>query len=349
MAAQVPQLKFVDRTFNYQNQRSRDIFNFILENNISSHFHFEIGAHLLDEETLQLLEKVPPGMFQFEIGVQSTLPATLQKISRQASLEKLAENVQRLRRQDNIHLHLDLIAGLPGESYSQCLQSLDWTAALRPHHLQLEPVKLLPGAPLRAQAEELGIFFDPNPPYSLLRSADISYHELEKLRGISRLLDLLANSGRFAYLLPLLISKFGGLSACLEELDCYWREADLYQGPIQLRATYLRVDNFLQSRLSEQEVAPYREALARDYAHNERVVSGSQPDFFTQTVTAEERQQVRRQVKEEIAGFERSGKIQFFAAPFEHLTDYPGRVILIFLYQTKTKQGLRVKEIALQN
>ena len=145
--AEVPQIKFVDRTFNYDNHRSREILKFILRQNRCSHFHFEIGAHLLDEKTLQLLEKVPAGMFQFEIGVQSSVPATLEKIGRRASLDTLAENVRRLRKADNIHLHLDLITGLPGEDYKQFLRSLDWTAQLRPHHLQVEPVKLLPGAP----------------------------------------------------------------------------------------------------------------------------------------------------------------------------------------------------------
>lgn len=346
--AEVPQIKFVDRTFNYDNQRSREIFAFILEQNRSSHFHFEIGAHLLDEETLQLLTTVPPGMFQFEIGVQSTLPETLQKIGRRASLDTLAENVRRLRKTDNIHLHLDLITGLPGEGYRQFLHSLDWAAGLQPHHLQVEPVKLLPGAPLRLQADDLALSFDPNPPYSILRSADIDYAELEKLRGVSRLLDLLVNSGRFEFLLPLLSAKFNGLAACLEDLDCYWREENLYQGPKPLRETYLQVYAYLQCRFAETEIDPYREALARDYAHHERVVGGSAPEFFSVDLNEQERELVRIQVKQEIAQLERSGKIQFFAAPFNHLPESSGRRVLIFLYLNKSGQGQQVKELQLR-
>lgn len=345
--ADVPQIKFVDRTFNYQNQRSREIFSFILQHNRSSHYHFEIGAHLLDDDTLDLLETVPPGMFQFEIGVQSTLPATLKNVGRRASLDKLATNVQRLRRADNIHLHLDLIAGLPGESYAQFLYSLDWTAGLNAHHLQLEPVKLLPGAPLRQQAEKFGLVYDPHPPYSILRAPDIDYTELERLRGISRLLDLLQNSGRFNHLLPLLIAYFDGLSGCLTHIDEYWRLNNLYQNPKSLRELYFLIYAYLSQQFSEPGIEPYREALARDYANNERVVAGSEPEFFAHDLTGNEQELVRLRVKQEVAQLDRSRKIQYFAARFELLPERSGRTILIFLYLTKTGKGQRVQEVFL--
>lgn len=348
--AEVPQIKFVDRTFNYHSQRAQEIFQFVLAKNRSSHFHFEIGAHLLDEATLQLLETVPAGMFQFEIGVQSTLPATLEKIGRRASLETLAENVIRLRNKGNIHLHLDLIAGLPGENYRQFLDSLDWTAALNPHHLQLEPVKLLPGAPLRAQADELGLQFDPNPPYSVLRSADLAYAELERLRGIGRLLDLLVNSERCRFLLPLLSDRFQGLANCLEDIDCYWREKNLYRGTKSLRELYFLLYGYLRQRFPETQRRKYQEALARDYAHHERVVSGSEPEFFSVDLTERERERVRQLVKREVAQMERCGKVQYFAAVFQHLPKSPGRTLLVYFYQSGggKKRKQQVKEIALK-
>ncbi|MCK5913330.1 MAG: DUF4080 domain-containing protein, partial [Desulfuromusa sp.] len=216
MENRVAKIKFVDRTFNYNNQRSRDIFNFILQQNHSSHFHFEIGAHLLDEETLELLKTVPEGMFQFEIGVQSTLPETLQRVGRSASLERLAENVRYLQEKTNIHLHLDLIAGLPGENYQQFLKSIDWTCALGADHLQIEPVKLLPGAPLRSQVEKWGITYDPNPPYTILSSNDLDFTDLERLRGIGVLLDLFVNSGKFSFLIKKTIADFSRVSLLLE-------------------------------------------------------------------------------------------------------------------------------------
>lgn len=347
MTQQVQQIKFVDRTFNFDNQRSREIFHFILQHNRSSHFHFEIGAHLLDVETLQLLETVPAGVFQFEIGVQSTLPETLARVGRRASLDKLAENVRRLRSVGNIHLHLDLIAGLPGENYRQFLQSLDWTAALNPQHLQIEPVKLLPGAPLRQQAESLAMRYDPNPPYAILHSTDLNYAELERLRGIGRLLDLLMNSGRFTCLLPELTSHFASLSATLEDLDRYWRSADLYRGSRSLRELYLQVDGYLKQVFTGQPLAQLRELLGRDFAHNERVVGGSAPDFFDVNLTPAEMEQVRQQVKQALVDKSRSGKVQYFAALFHHLAELPGRRVLIFLYQSRTAQGLEVRELLL--
>jgi anaerobic magnesium-protoporphyrin IX monomethyl ester cyclase len=156
MQHRVPKIKLVDRTFNYDAGRARRIWSFILEHNRASHFHFEIGAHLLDEASLTLLETVPEGMFQFEIGVQSTLPATLDAIGRKASLEKLEHGVRRLRAKGNIHLHLDLIAGLPGEGYRDFLASVDRVAALALTTCRSSRSRL-PGSPLRQQAAKLGI------------------------------------------------------------------------------------------------------------------------------------------------------------------------------------------------
>ncbi len=347
MDNRVAKIKFVDRTFNYSNPRSRDIFNFILQHNQSSHFHFEIGAHLLDEETLNLLENIPAGMFQFEIGVQSTLPETLQRVGRKASLERLAESVRYLQKNTNIHLHLDLIAGLPGENYQQFLQSIDWVSALGADNLQIEPVKLLPGAPLRLQAEEWGIKFDPKPPYTILRSKNLDFVDLERLRGIGRLLDLFVNSGRFSFLLKQLISDFSRLSLLLEDLDAYWREENLYHHRRSLRELYLEVDLYLQNRFVGRKLAEYRELLGRDYANHERVVSGSSPDFFATNLDEKENAAVRVRVKQELDGIERSGKIQYFAAVFDHLPEHSGRTILIFLYVAKTASGLTVKELIL--
>jgi len=349
MTAEVPQIKLVDRTFNYDNGRAREIFDFILRKNVSSHFHFEIGAHLLDEETLRLLETVPEGMVQFEIGVQSTLPETLDKIGRRASLGKLAENVRRLRQKENIHLHLDLIAGLPGENYRQVLNSLDWVAALHPHHLQLEPVKLLPGAPLRSQATEFAFTFDPNPPYTILGSPDLNFQQLERLRGIGRLVDLLVNSGRFRYLLPLLVEKYQFLSIFLEILDDFWRAENLYHGHRSLRELFGVMDRFLQQNFSAEERPCFREALVRDFAHQERIVSGSEPEFFSGALTATERELVRQRVKEEIGKLIRTGKVQYFAGAFHHLPDSPGRSILIFLYNSNPSGGMQVTELRLDS
>lgn len=340
-------IKFVDRTFNYNNQRSREIFKYILQRNRCSHFHFEIGAHLLDDETLELLKQVPEGMFQFEIGVQSTLPETLKKIGRKASLEKLQKNVRYLQQNTKIHLHLDLIAGLPGESYQQFLMSMDQVLSLGADHLQIEPVKLLPGAPLRHQATDWEIYFDPNPPYTILRSRDLSFFDLERLRGIGSLLDLLVNSGRFQHLLSRLSDYFKRVSLVLEDIDTFWRAQDLYRQRRSLRDLYFVIDNYLLHRFVGDQLVELRECLSRDYAHHERVVSGSVPPFFNYDLSVEEDAAVKKKVKNEIAKLERAGKIQFFAAEYYHLPDRAGRTILIFLYVAKTNAGLHITELVL--
>ncbi len=344
MDARVKLIKFVDRTFNYSNARAREIFSFILEHNVSSQFHFEIGAHLIDDATLDLLKTVPDGSFQFEIGVQSTLPETLKKVGRSSSMERLAANVCRLKQETRIHLHLDLIAGLPDENYPQFLASLDSTVQLGADHLQIEPVKLLPGAPLRSQAEEWGIIFDPQPPYTILKSATMSYDDLERLRGIGRLLDIFVNSGRFSHTFQFFQKYYSRISNILESLDLYWREHGLYAQSLALKAIYLRLDNFIHAVLPERCLVEGRECLARDYALNERLMTGNAPDFFDLKLNDGESARVRELVKEEIKKLPRSGKVQYCAAVFHHLDEFEGRTVLIYLYFTQSGQGMQVVE-----
>lgn len=343
----VKMIKFVDRTFNFSSERTRDIFNYILNNNHSSSFHFEMGAHLLDDATIDLLKQVPSGMFQFEIGVQSTLPETLENVSRQMSLERLAKNVSLLRCHTRTHLHLDLVAGLPGESFRKFMESVDWTYALGADHLQIELVKLLPGTPLRHHAEALGICYDVAPPYTILRSNDISYRELERIRGMGRLNDLLINSHKFPRLVARLVEAFGRLSALLLDMDQYWNQQQLYLSNRSLRDLAHELDTYLHARFEGDRVKMLRECLSRDYAHCERVVSGSAPAFFNTELTEAEQQMVSERVKSELVGLQRSGKVQYFSAVYYHLSSASKRNISLFLYIRNTGDGLLVRELVL--
>jgi len=347
MEQQVKLIKFVDRTFNYDPERTREIFRFILEHNRSSSFHFEIGAHLLDESTLQLLAQVPPGVFQFEIGVQAILPETLQRVSRTMSLDLLADNVRALGERTNIHLHLDLVAGLPGGGLTEFFDAIDWTYALGADHLQIELVKLLPGTPLRQQAEELKICYDQAPPYGVLATAEWSFSELERVRGISRLNDLLVNSHKFPWLMAALIASSGSLSSCLDGLNRYWCAQQLHVSSRSLRQLAEELGRYVDWYVDGQHQMSLREALARDYAHLERVVSGNAPDFFDQNLTSQEQAQVRQQVKKHLAGMEREGKVQFFSSVFYQLPEAPGRRIITFIYVTRTSAGVEVEEVIL--
>lgn len=346
LEAEVPIIKLVDRTFNFDPARARQILGFLLSKAGGSRIHFEIGAHLLDEATLDLLARAPKDRFQFEIGVQSTLPETLDRIGRKTSLQQLEANVRRLVALGNIHLHLDLIAGLPGEGFDDSLQAIDRVLALRPHHLQLEPVKLLPGSPLRQQAAELGLRFDPNPPYSILATPTLSWQELDRLRGISRLLDLTWNSGCFEGFLAGVLQTWGPVSAALESLQQHWQQSGLFRHPLSRQGVFAGVADWVRSCCEPAQAAGLLELLGRDYARCERVIPGKVPDFLHCPLTPEETAAVQQQIRRQTEQLKGGGvKLQHFAAPFSALPGQEGRKVLLFLYLTRSGSGMEVREL----
>ena len=345
MQNKVPKVKLVDRTFNYDAKRTRELFSFILEHNQSSHFHFEIAAHLLDEATLSLLETVPLDTFQFEIGVQSTLESTLDAIDRKVNLTKLEENVRRLRKSGRINLHLDLVAGLPGDHYDSFLASIDRVVTFNPQHLQIEPVKLLPGSPLRDQATELQIRYDPNPPYTVLASQELSFKELQQLQEISRLIDLTYNSGCFQTFLQELSAAIGSFATGLAWLAGQWRKRDLFRFPLGRQAIFQNIFEIIQGRNEDSSNTRLIEALAYDYARCERIVTNRIPTFFDTKLTSAEQQWVKKTVQdktEEIKG--RGIKLQYFATTFTTIHNAEQRAVYLFYYLTETGQKMRVEE-----
>ncbi|NIQ94148.1 MAG: DUF4080 domain-containing protein, partial [Desulfuromonadales bacterium] len=212
-------------------------------------------------------------------------------------MARLADNVQRLRRKTRIHLHLDLIAGLPGEGYDDLLASLDRVAALEPHHLQLEPVKLLPGSPLRRDAEKLEMSFDPNPPYTVLGTPQLPFASLERLRTVSRILDLTFNSGRFSGFLKELANLEGSFARALERLALFFQRRDLLRHPLSQRGIFEAVGRFIDAQECSAPTALLRERLARDYARSERVSPHNPPFFLDASLSAEESRAVRDEVR----------------------------------------------------
>lgn len=208
-------IKLVDRTFNCDPRRSAELIGFILSRSEAADpgvkelraagewipagvcFHFEVAADLFREDSLALLERAPAGLFQLEVGLQSFREETLAAVSRVTDLKKVEENFRRLLSFGNMHLHLDLIAGLPGEDYESFGQSFDRAFALRPHMLQLGFLKLLRGSRLRAEAERNQTAYDSRPPYAVRSTAWLSEEELAKLSLCEDALDRLYNSGRF--------------------------------------------------------------------------------------------------------------------------------------------------------
>jgi len=204
MRHNIANIKLVDRTFNFDAQRANRIWEFILEHNRNSHFHFEIAADLLTEENLDLLKRVPAGMFRFEIGVQSASETTLLRVGRTANLGRIFDAVRRLRAETAIELHLDLIAGLPGEDFTGFLASLRAVADLEPHVIQIEPLKVLKGSAMREIASRDDYHFSGFPPYTILRNPWLNFADISRIETIGRLLDLFYNQGGFAAALALL-------------------------------------------------------------------------------------------------------------------------------------------------
>ena len=200
----VPLVKLVDRTFNADNRRALEIVEFIKEHSQTTCFHFEVKAETMSDELIRALSEAKPGLFQLEIGVQSTNRDTLLKIKRGADFERITKVVRRLKENGNIHLHLDLIAGLPGESAEQFEQSFNDVFRLHPQNLQLGFLKKLKGARLDASGSE----FQDAPPYEVVRSDAMSYAELLHLKDMEDVLEKYYNSGTFQNTLAYLIGTY---------------------------------------------------------------------------------------------------------------------------------------------
>jgi len=195
-------IKLVDRTFNCHPGRTKEILRFIMDRAGKEIpegvcFHFEVGADLFDQETLDLLKQAPSGLFQMEAGLQTFNPEALEAVNRRTDLRKVSESISQILSGGNIHLHLDLIAGLPYEDFASFGRSFDQAFALRPHMLQLGFLKLLHGSGLRRRKEQLGYEFSEEPPYTFIRTPWLSEEEAGRLEVCEDALERLYNSGRF--------------------------------------------------------------------------------------------------------------------------------------------------------
>ncbi|MCX7923188.1 MAG: B12-binding domain-containing radical SAM protein [Clostridia bacterium] len=206
--AGVKMVKFVDRTFNCNRARAKEIFKFIIDKLPHGGFHFEAAADLFDDEIIDILSKAPPGLIQLEIGVQTTNTETHEAVGRKTSLDKVFGFVRKLKELGNIHLHLDLIAGLPLEDYSSFKKSFNDVYGLKPHQLQLGFLKMLKGSRVREEASIYQYRFREYPPYEVLCNKYISFDELLELKGVEEILERYFNSGRFTFSLEFMIKDF---------------------------------------------------------------------------------------------------------------------------------------------
>lgn len=217
-----PQVKFVDRTFNCMPERAMRIWRFIREHdNGVTNFHFEIAADLMTDEMSDLLEGMRPGQIQFEIGVQSANPATIAEIRRTMHLERVKEIAGRLLDAGRIHIHLDLIAGLPFEGPESFAASFDEIYAVKPDQLQLGFLKVLKGSYLYEHREEYGILCQSSPPYEVMETAWLTYGELLRIRQAEEMLEIYYNSGQYVVSMKLLETQYQSPFVMYQKLGAF--------------------------------------------------------------------------------------------------------------------------------
>ncbi len=224
----VPQVKFTDRTFNCNKAHALPILRHILEHdNGITNFHFEIAADLLDEDYFTLLRQMRPGAVQLEIGVQSTCARTIAEIGRKMDFKKAADTVRRICSWNNIHVHLDLIAGLPYENLDTFQNSFNDVYALSPQQLQLGFLKVLKGSGIERHAPEYGLLYTNLPPYEVLSTSWLSYEDVCHLKQIEEVLEIYYNSGQFVHTMEFLCRYFETPFAMYDSLAHWYEEHGL--------------------------------------------------------------------------------------------------------------------------
>ena len=221
----VPQVKFIDRTFNINGSRTVELLQFIKENdNGITNFHFEVAAELLTKEQIDLLNSLRPGLVQLEIGVQSTNNETLTAVNRKTELSELKKTVVAVREKNNVHIHLDLIAGLPKEDLDSFKNSFNEVYRMNPHQLQLGFLKVLSGAPMEGMAMENEIVYQSAPPYEVLSTKWLSYEDIILLKKVEELVEVYYNSGQFVYSMMYLQNHVKTPFELFEKLAVFYEE-----------------------------------------------------------------------------------------------------------------------------
>jgi len=278
----VKQVKFVDRTFNANKKYAMEIMEFIMDKDPENmNFHFEVTAHLIDKDMLQLIKKAKPGLFQFEIGVQSTNERTIDAIGRTTDFERLREICKEIKSYKNIHQHLDLIAGLPYEGYESFKKSFNDVYDIKPEKIQLGFLKLLKGSGLRKEKDKYGFKFLDVPPYEVLETNYIKYDEMLRLKGIEDLVEKYYNEEYFKTTISYLIkNKYDTAFDFFEDLLNFWE----YKGYHRLSHSRDRLYEILWEFCNYKglkELDLINEIIKFDYALNNQ--SYNMPKFISRT------------------------------------------------------------------
>jgi len=283
----VPQVKFIDRTFNCNSAHALSIWRYLKENdNGVTNFHFEIAADLINDEQLAVLRDMRPGLVQLEIGVQSANETTLRAINRRTDLDRLRKTVTTIHGFQNIHQHLDLIAGLPYEDYDSFTLSFNEVYAMTPNQLQLGFLKVLKGSPMEQQALQYGIVYASNPPYEVLYTKWLSFDDVLRLKGIEEMVELYYNSSQFTHVLPVLAQEFSSPFQMYEALAEYYRTNGFFTNTPSRTYRYQVLLDFACS-VAETKRALFIELLTFDLYLRENLKS--RPSFSPENTLDKEK------------------------------------------------------------
>ena len=262
---EVPQVKFVDRTFNCRHDHAMAVWSYIKEHDLGiTNFHFEVAADLLNEEEITLIRSMRPGLIQLEIGVQSTNPDTVREIRRRMDLAKVEENVAAVREMRNVHQHLDLIAGLPYEDYDSFARSFDRVYAMKPDQLQLGFLKVLKGSLMHEKTEEYGLVYQDRPPYEVLSTKWLSYSDVIRLKKIEEMVEVYYNSGQFRNTMEQLVRAYTSPFEMYDALADYYEKNGLSRISHSRIARYEILHHFIEETEGAERIAEYREWLTLD-------------------------------------------------------------------------------------
>ena len=302
----VPQVKFIDRTFNASHEHCMAVWSFIKEHdNGITNFHFEISADLLTEDEILLLQSMREGLVQLEIGVQTTNHRTIEAIQRVTDLEKLRKNVEAVNEGGNIHQHLDLIAGLPYENYESFHHSFNDVYKMQPQQLQLGFLKVLKGSRMMDMAEEYGLVYHQTAPYEVLYTRWLPFSDVLRLKEVEEMVELFYNSRQFTHAVSFLEHLYGDAFSMFESLAAFYKKNGFLLLSSKRISHYEHFLQFVTETFPEEETL-FREILLLDCYLRENMKS--YPEF------AREHENVKLQAGEkgDYTAYEKQYRREFY-------------------------------------
>ena len=338
----MPQVKFVDRTFNCRHDHAMEIWRYIKEHdNGITNFHFEVAADVLKNDEIELISDMRPGLIQLEIGVQSTNIDTITEIHRKMDFKKVADIVTRINAGHNIHQHLDLIAGLPYEDLESFKQSFQDVYEVHPEQLQLGFLKVLKGSYMEKQKENYGIVYKDTPPYEVLYTKWLPYEDVLVLKKVEEMVEVYYNSSQFSNTLRLLEKEFDTAFALYDTLARFYEEKGYDKVSHSRIARFEILYEFIQTITAEENLVLYKELLTYDLYLRENVKK--RPDFAGDyTLQKDELRYINEEIllkDERLAYFGQKNMRKFsHMEKFDHAVNEDfkeTKTILLFDYQNR--------------